>query len=172
MQKTRVELNCWLEKDDAMWLHRSRVNWFQEGDGKTRYFHSKASARFQNNFIEGMEDSSGIWQEDIGIVEGIIVDYYFDLFTSSDPTDFMEFIDAVEPKVSSAMNQMLFKDFQESEVKTTLKQMYPLKAPGSDGRKKRNTFNDIKEKLAKKLARWKEKLFSKAGKEILIKAVA
>ena len=40
------------------------------------------------------------------------------------------------------------------------------------GRKKRNTFNDIKEKLAKKLVGWKEKLLSKAGKEILIKAVA
>ena len=40
------------------------------------------------------------------------------------------------------------------------------------GRKKRNTFNDIKEKLAKKLVGWKEKLRSKVGKEILIKAVA
>ena len=40
------------------------------------------------------------------------------------------------------------------------------------GRSKRNTFNDIKEKLKKNLAGWKEKLLSKAGKEVLIKAVA
>ena len=33
-------------------------------------------------------------------------------------------------------------------------------------------FLDLKKKLAKKLARWKEKLLSKANKEILIKAVA
>ena len=40
-------------------------------------------------------------------------------------------------------------------------------------RNRKNTFNDIKEKLAKKLAGgWKEKLLSKAGKEVLIKAVA
>ena len=39
-------------------------------------------------------------------------------------------------------------------------------------RNKRNSFNNIKEKLAKKLASWKEKLLSKAGKEVLIKAVA
>lgn len=36
---------------------------------------------------------------------------------------------------------------------------------------KRNTFNAIKEKLGKKLVGWKEKMLSKADKEILIKAV-
>uniref|UniRef100_A0A7N2LZE3 Uncharacterized protein n=1 Tax=Quercus lobata TaxID=97700 RepID=A0A7N2LZE3_QUELO len=44
IQKTRVELNCWLDKDNAMLLQRSRINWFQDGDRNTRYFHSKASA--------------------------------------------------------------------------------------------------------------------------------
>lgn len=40
------------------------------------------------------------------------------------------------------------------------------------GRNKQNTFKSIKEKLGKKLAGWKEKMFSKASKEVLIKAVA
>lgn len=44
--------------------------------------------------------------------------------------------------------------------------------PSLVGRNKRNTFNDIKEKLEKKLAWWKEKMLSKAGKEVLIKVVA
>ena len=41
-----------------------------------------------------------------------------------------------------------------------------------EGRSKRNTFIELKEKLARKLAGWKEKLLSRAGKEILIKAAA
>lgn len=36
----------------------------------------------------------------------------------------------------------------------------------------RNTFKEVEEKLAKKLAGWKEKLLSKASKEVLIKAMA
>ena len=47
-----------------------------------------------------------------------------------------------------------------------------LRLPLLVGRKKRNTFNEIKEKLCKKLTGWKEKMLSKAGKEVLIKAVA
>ena len=47
-----------------------------------------------------------------------------------------------------------------------------LGLPSLVGRNKKNTFNSIKDKLRKKLARWKEKLLSKARKEVLIKAVA
>lgn len=44
--------------------------------------------------------------------------------------------------------------------------------PSLVGKNKRNTFNEIKEKLQKKLGGWKEKMLSKASKEILVKAVA
>ena len=47
-----------------------------------------------------------------------------------------------------------------------------LGLPSLVGRRKHNTFSEIKEKLGKKLAGWKEKMLSKAGKEILIKTVA
>ncbi|XP_050289811.1 uncharacterized protein LOC126727959 [Quercus robur] len=47
-----------------------------------------------------------------------------------------------------------------------------LGLPSLVGRNKRNSFNDIKEKVGKKVAGWKEKMLSKAGKEVLIKAVA
>ena len=36
----------------------------------------------------------------------------------------------------------------------------------------KNTFLELKEKLASKLAGWKEKLLSRVGKEILKKAIA
>ena len=47
-----------------------------------------------------------------------------------------------------------------------------LGLPSLVGRNKKNTFNSIKDKLRKKLVGWKEKLLSKAGKEVLIKVVA
>lgn len=47
-----------------------------------------------------------------------------------------------------------------------------LSLPSLVGKNKRHTFNEIKEKLHRKLAGWKEKMLSKVGKEVLIKAVA
>lgn len=47
LRETRVELNCWLDKESAMWFQRSRVNWFQVGDQNTWYFHARVSSRYK-----------------------------------------------------------------------------------------------------------------------------
>ena len=47
-----------------------------------------------------------------------------------------------------------------------------LDLPSLVERNKKASFSAIKDKLSKKLAGWKGKLFSKVGKEVLIKAVA
>ncbi|XP_075663437.1 putative mitochondrial protein AtMg00310 [Castanea sativa] len=47
-----------------------------------------------------------------------------------------------------------------------------LGLPSLVGRSKTNSFAQLKERVANKLAGWKEKLLPNAGKEILIKAVA
>ena len=44
--------------------------------------------------------------------------------------------------------------------------------PSHVGRNKKNAFNDIKENIGRTLVGWKEKMLSKAGKEVLIKAMA
>ena len=121
------------DKEDAMWLQRSRINWFQSRDRNSRYFHSKASARFQKNLIFGLMDSNECWQEDMEKDEETIVDYYMQLFSSSSTSDFSELINAVEPKVSHEMNNMLTREFNDSEVKTVLNQMCPLISPSPDG---------------------------------------
>ena len=47
-----------------------------------------------------------------------------------------------------------------------------LSLPSILGKSKNEAFAEIKEKVGKKLAGWKEKMLSMGGKEILIKAVA
>lgn len=59
MRSTRADLNCWLKKEDEMWRQRSRLNWFQEGDRNISFFHAKALARYQKNYIEGLVDDHG-----------------------------------------------------------------------------------------------------------------
>ena len=128
-----MELNCWLDKEDAMWKQRARLNWFQEGDRNTRFFHARASSMFQKNLIEGIFDADEVWQVDQEEIEKVFIEYYSDLFISSKPSKFAEIVEAMQPKVTQSMNAMLVREFQASEVHKTLKQMYPLKAPSPNG---------------------------------------
>ena len=64
MRNTRMELNGWHEKEDAMWYQRSRISWYQDGDRNTRFFHTKAFAIQKKNLMEGLLDSNGCWQDD------------------------------------------------------------------------------------------------------------
>ena len=63
----------------------------------------------------------------------IFVEYFEQLFTSSQPNVSAKLIDAIDTKVTDKMNSKLLQEFQASEVEQALKQMHPIKAPGPDG---------------------------------------
>ena len=77
---------------------------------------------------------------------------------------------------------LFFSHNTANRVKETIKMMFGaqvikphesyLGLPSLVSRSKRNTFAQFKHSVSNKLAGWKEKLLSSAGKEILIKAVA
>jgi len=66
-------------------------------------------------------------------VTGLLVSYYKQLFTSSQPTYFETVLQAVPRVVTTEMNSALIGEFTRAEVDMALKQMAPLKAPGPDG---------------------------------------
>ena len=73
LRNTRIELNCWMDKEDDTWRQRSRISWMQSGDRNTRFFHEKASARYKKNFIKGLMDENGVWLEGDKHVEELML---------------------------------------------------------------------------------------------------
>ena len=49
------------------------------------------------------------------------MEYYSELFSSANPIDFDEILEAIQPKASRHMNEQLIKEFQPSEVFQALK---------------------------------------------------
>ena len=89
---------------------------------------------------------------------------------------------ASSQQLNRAKTSLFFSSNTSKEIQEEIKNRFGaqvirqhekyLGLPSLVGRNKRISFNTIKEKLSKKLAGWKEKLLSKAGKEVLIKVVA
>lgn len=61
------------------------------------------------------------------------VQYFHNLFTSSNPDSIDEVVGHVDGVVTPAMNEVLLCPFSCEEIQYALFQMSPSKAPGSDG---------------------------------------
>jgi hypothetical protein len=59
--------------------------------------------------------------------------YFFTLFTSSQPGSITQVIQHVNRVVSQDMNDYLLQEFSVEDVHNALMQMFPTKAPGLDG---------------------------------------
>ena len=67
------------------------------------------------------------------MIGNTFVEYFEQLFTSSQPTVGDELLEAIQTKVTDRMNSTLLQDFRAHEVEKALKQMHLMKAPRLDG---------------------------------------
>ena len=127
------EISKLLVKEEQMWKQQSRSLWLQEGDNNTRYFHSQASHGFRMNRIDNLDDANRDLCSDEDGISNILINYYQQLFTSSNPSMIEAIVEQIPCSINDEMNEELLADFTREEVVVALKQMEPLKAPGPDG---------------------------------------
>ena len=127
--RIKSELNALYEKEEKMWQQRSRVQWLKNGDQNTKFFHGIATQRKRKNFIKGLRDGNGVWQEDEEVFSAVITDFYTHLFTSSNPQALNRVLDGVDAVVTEIMSAELMRPFTSEEVGMAIEEMVPLKAP-------------------------------------------
>ena len=63
----------------------------------------------------------------------MILDYFVEIYNSEQPNNHEVKVEGVTPRILAKMNSKLLEEFREDEVRTALKHMHPVKAPGLDG---------------------------------------
>ena len=132
MRRLEQEINLLLDREAQIWSQRSKIQWLQDGDRNTQFFHSKASERHRHNYIKGLYNIEGRWCTDERNMVDTVVDFYQELFTSSNPNNFDTILEQIPQVVTEEKNLELMGEFTALEVEMPLKQMAPLKSPGPD----------------------------------------
>ncbi|XP_050259899.1 uncharacterized protein LOC126704966 [Quercus robur] len=102
-----------LRVEEKMWQQRSHVHWMISGDKNSSYFHNRASQRFRRNSITELRDSRGRIASSDEKVSKMIVEYYNQLFTTSNPHDIEEVVQHTKKVMSDDMNNCLTRNFSK-----------------------------------------------------------
>ena len=127
IKRVKEEINTQLYNDELHWRQRSRSIWLKVRDKNTKFFHQRASQRRRKNHISGVLDNDWVWWEfDVGIAT-VAEKYFQDLFTTTNPSNMDNVLNAVDRVVTPNMNHMLLQPYTLDEV------MHLSKSPGLDG---------------------------------------
>jgi exonuclease III len=127
------EVNELMEEEDLKWRQRANEHWLSMGDKNTKYFHSCVKNRRKNNTINSIVDVEGQQHSTPEAVEDAFINYFKNIFMSSNPSGLSLGLDALPCRITPEMNAQLLWDFRKEEVWAALQQMAPLKSPGPDG---------------------------------------
>ena len=133
VRRLKREITELIDKANRMWFQRSKVLWAQNGDKNSKFFHVRATQRKRKDSIQKICDASGVWTSNPEDIAKCVVDYYQELFTTTNLPQNEAATNSINSLISEEMNAQLTLDFKVWEIQQAIKQMAPLKAPGPDG---------------------------------------
>lgn len=116
IKELKEKINVLMDQETRMWNQHSRILWLKNGDGNTKFFLSQASHRFRKYVILGINDQQGVWKEEPNDIAGVLINFYQELFTTSNPTLHRDILNQIPQVISNDMNQDLMRKFEEWEV--------------------------------------------------------
>ncbi|GER37118.1 RNA-directed DNA polymerase (reversetranscriptase)-related family protein [Striga asiatica] len=134
----KKELKIEHKKEAEYWSQKARLNWLQEGDTNSKYFHSVTLQKRQTNKIAGLKNEEGNWCETQQEIEECISSYFNTMFTSEGSYEDEHILQNLTQVITDDINKRLIamgeatSPVSEEEITEALFSMNPLKAPGQD----------------------------------------
>lgn len=98
------EISELIDKENRMWLQRSKVLWAAHGDQNSKLYHSRATQIKRKNSIHKIWDALGQWRSNPEDVAQCLTDYFQDLFTSTHLQQCEAAINSINTIISDDMN--------------------------------------------------------------------
>lgn len=116
MLALKSELATLLVREEKYWKQRAKAHWLKCRDLNTRFYHQMTSTHKKWNKISGLFDDDGVWTENLGGLENIILSYFTNLFTPSESVSDIEQITFhIWSCISDVDNMMLVEPFDPNE---------------------------------------------------------
>ena len=133
MRRLKQELSVSLLEEEKFWRQQSIVEWLKEGDRNTAFFHNTVRGRRLKNKVLMLRDVFGQENYSEGSKGNIAVEFYRDLFMSSNPMDMEPLFVGFPVKVTETMNEKLTRPVTPEDIRRAAFGVKGDSAPGEDG---------------------------------------
>ena len=133
MDRIKKELAEALREEELFWRQKCREEWLKAGDRNTKYFHNCVKGRRIQNHILMLLDDLGQEHFSEGAKGNLAVEFFRDLFTSSNPVDLDSLFLGFQSRVTGEMNQLLTRQVSSEEIRKAAFDVKGSSAPGEDG---------------------------------------
>lgn len=121
------------KEEDYFWRQKSRYKWLVFGDNSSKFFHGSVKTNRSMNHISKLKDKSNQDQWSDGAKAEVAIDYFTELFKSSNPRPYDPAFESFTPRVTAAMNSHLIRKVSKEEVRNVIFSINGDSAPGPDG---------------------------------------
>jgi len=129
----RFELDSLYLQEETLWHSKSRDTWLTCKDLNTKYFHLSTLIKRRRNAIDFLKLNTGTWISDRRVIGNSFCNHFANLFSSSGPSDSLEYLPLFDPVITDAINQDICCIPLEQEIFEALLSISATKAPGPDG---------------------------------------
>lgn len=121
------------KEEELFWKQKSRDKWLNKGDRNSKFFHSSVKVSRCKNHLLKLKNRSGQDQWSEGAKAEVALDYFAELFKSSNPSSYSPVFQSMIPTVTEEMNIALTRAVSSEEVQEAMFSINPDSAPGPDG---------------------------------------
>ncbi|KAK5813248.1 hypothetical protein PVK06_028696 [Gossypium arboreum] len=107
IMEVQLGLNLEVDEEEIFWAQRAWVNWLQNGDKNTSFFHKMGASRYYRNRIVGLEDENGRWVSQMEDLLHVALKYFGNIFTASAAGGDDRLLGLVKQRISASMNDEL-----------------------------------------------------------------
>lgn len=115
------------------WRQKYHIQWLQEGDRNTKFFHLTTIIRRRRNTIERHKNNEGVLVKEAENIKALAVEFFMELFNQPSSDGFVDVIPNLFPRLDTVKLSALNKVVDMVEVKDSLFSIGGLKALGVDG---------------------------------------
>lgn len=120
-------------EEEIHWQQRSMEKWLKYGDWNSKFFHESVKANRNKRRLVKIRDANGVEQWSEVAKAQVAVDYFTNLFKSSNPTRFQPWFHDMRTKVTEDMNRSLLCEITDEEITGAVFSIKASSAPGPDG---------------------------------------